>query len=261
MLCQTITSTKNPIIVKARSLSNSIQRRETRTFLLDGEHMVSEALAMCPQLVQTLFVVEGCIGRYDELLQSVNAETRIFPVSNQAMAALSQVKTPQGIAAVCGMPTLTALDRFSGRIVLLENVQDPGNVGTVLRTADAAGFQGVILTHGCADPYSPKALRATMGSIFRVPICMNVEADEALKTLHSCGFITVGASLSGLPYYERGAMQSDLCLLIGNEGAGLLPQTQAQCTHLYRLPMRGGAESLNAAIAAAVLMYDLMNRE
>lgn len=260
MRCLPITSTKNPIIAAARSLADASVRRESGTFLLDGEHLVSEALATCPQLVTRVFFTQDKEARYEKLLAAAPSDAAVYPVSEAAMAALSQVRTPQGIAAVCRMPKPVLPQALTGRIVLLENVQDPGNVGTVLRTADAAGFTGVVLTHGCADPYSPKVLRATMGSIFRMPVCRNVATDEVLPVLLERGFATIGASLTGSPYYEREALPQNLCLLIGNEGAGLLPQTQAQCTHLYRLPMRGGAESLNAAVAAAVLMYDIMNR-
>ena len=143
--------------------------------------------------------------------------------------------------------------------MLLENVQDPGNVGTILRTLDAAGFDGCILTPGCADAYAPKTLRATMGSVFRVPMAFAGDAAQAVAGLNLRGYATIGAALDGEPFYGRGPLPEKLCVLIGNEGAGLTEQALAACTHRYRLPMRGGAESLNAAIAAGVFMYELMN--
>jgi len=161
---------------------------------------------------------------------------------------------------VVALPESVPLDHQQGRLMLLENVQDPGNVGTILRTLDAAGFAGCILTPGCADPYAPKALRATMGSALRIPITFADSAAQAVKTLNQRGYATIAASLDGQPFYEREALGESVCVLIGNEGQGLTPEAQAACSHRYKLPMRGGAESLNAGIAAAVMMYDLMNR-
>lgn len=134
-------------------------------------------------------------------------------------------------------------------------------MGTVLRTLDAAGFDGCILTPGCADPFGPKALRATMGSVFRVPVCSVGNTVETVQALNARGYATLAAALDGENFYRRAPLPARLCVLIGNEGAGLTKQAQDACTNRFRLPMRGGAESLNAAVAAAVMMYDLINRE
>lgn len=146
------------------------------------------------------------------------------------------------------------------RLVLMEAVQDPGNVGAILRTMDAAGFDGAILSAGCADPFSPKALRATMGSIFRVPTMQVRSAAEAAQTLREEGYAVVAAALSGKDFFGREKLPEKLCLIIGNEGAGIARETLKQATHTFRLPMRGGAESLNAAAAAAVMLYELAYR-
>ena len=146
------------------------------------------------------------------------------------------------------------------KLVLLENVQDPGNVGTILRTMDAAGFTGAILTQGCADPYAPKALRATMGSIFRVPTMQVRSAPAAAAMLKAEGYAVVAAAVNGKDFFTRQAIGEKICLIIGNEGAGITSETLAAATHRYRLPMRGGAESLNAAAAAAIFIYELAYR-
>ena len=202
-----LSSLKNPVVQSARTLQTARGRAEQSSFLLDGEHMVAEALSACPERVSALFVDADKLDGYAALLARAKAQTAVYSVPEHVLAAISQVKTPQGIAAVCGLPAPSAPEMLGNRLMLLENVQDPGNVGTILRTLDAAGFDGCILTPGCADAYAPKTL----------------------------------------------------CVLIGNEGAGLTEQALAACTHRYRLPMRGGAESLNAAIAAGVFMYELMN--
>ena len=254
---KTITSLKNPAVQDARALDTAKGRAKQNAFLLDGEHMVGEGLQVCPERVRTLFVDEKRADSYAQLLAKAQGE--VFAVPGHVLSAISQVKTPQGIAAVCTLPQPRLLEEMGSRLILLENVQDPGNVGTVLRTLDAAGFDGCVFTPGCADPYGPKTLRATMGSTFRVPMCSVPDAAEAAMALAESGYAVIGAARDGEPFYERGALPDKLCVLIGNEGQGLTRETLAACTHRYRLPMRGGAESLNAAVAAAIFMYELMN--
>ena len=173
-------------------------------------------------------------------------QAECYAVPAHVLAAISQVKTPQGIAAVCAMPPALAPEAMGERLILLENMQDPGNVGTIiLRTSDAAGFDGCILTPGCADP-GPRPLRATMGSVFRVPLCFVQDAAETVRALNARGYATIAAALDGEDFYRRAPLPERLCVLIGNEGAGLTEQTRLACTHRFRLPMRGGAGSLNA---------------
>lgn len=254
-----VSSLKNPVVQAARALRDARERARQGAFLLDGEHMVSEALSMCPDRVSALFVDEARLEAYAGMAV-LAPQADCYAVPAHVLAAISQVKTPQGIAAVCAMPPSPAPEEMGERLILLENVQDPGNVGTVLRTLDAAGFDGCILTPGCADPFGPKALRATMGSVFRVPLCSARDAAETVRLLNARGYATLAAVLDGEDFYRRAPLPRRLCVLIGNEGAGLTKQAQSACTHRFRLPMRGGAESLNAAVAAAVMMYDLINR-
>lgn len=172
------------------------------------------------------------------------------------LAAVCDTKTPQGIAAVVRMTTGAVP---SGRIVAMDGVQDPGNVGTIIRTADAAGFDGIIVTDKCADVFSPKVLRSTMGSIFRMPILTTDDLPALLRQMkeeQSCAVIS--SQLDGEPFYARtGIDDGNFCLVIGSEGNGVSPAVQAEATHRLKLPMRGGAESLNAAVAAGIMMYEL----
>ena len=257
MVMRNITSLKNPAVQEARALANAKERARQQAFLLDGEHMVGEGLSMRPEAIRVLFVDEKRADSYAHLLAKAACE--IFAVPEHVLSAISQVKTPQGIAAVCALPKAKSLSDMGDRLILLENVQDPGNVGTILRTLDAAGFDGCVFTPGCADPYGPKTLRATMGSVFRVPMCTVPDAAAAVGELSAQGYATIAAALDGEPFYERAPLPEKCCVLIGNEGQGLTKEAQAACTHRYRLPMRGGAESLNAAVAAAIFMYDIMN--
>ena len=256
---QNITSMRNPVVQAAKALQSKAGRVDADQFLCDGEHMVAEALQAQPDRVRTVFVQDDCVEQYADLLtQATQAD--IYTVPAQVLAAISQVKTSQGIAAMEMLPPRVSLADLGKRIVLLENVQDPGNVGGILRTADAAGFTGCILTPGCADPFSPKALRATMGSIFRVPIAQAEDAPSAAATLAKAKYAVIASVLDGQDFYVRASLPQNICLMVGNEGAGISPQARAHATHLFRLPMQGGAESLNAGVAAAVFMYELVHR-
>jgi RNA methyltransferase, TrmH family len=256
---QTITSLRNPTVLSAKALQDKFARDESGLFLCEGEHMVGEAMQNAQKDVRVLFVQDSKLEQYSALVTRAT-QAECYTVPGQVLAALSQVKAQQGIAAVVSQPPRATLETLGSRVVLLENVQDPGNVGTILRTADASGFSACILTAGSADPFSPKALRATMGSVFRVPVAVLESATQAVLQLKESGYAVLACALDGDDFYARGPLPQKVCLIIGNEGAGITPQTQAQATMRYRLPMRGGAESLNAAVAAAIFMYEIVNR-
>ena len=255
---QNITSTQNPAVKAAKALQNKTAREESGLFLCEGEHMVNEAARYSQGAITAVFVNENRVDTYAQLLATVRGTT-VYAVTEAVLAAISQVKTPQGIAATVQMPRQAKLSELGNRVVLLENVQDPGNVGTVMRTADAAGFDACVLTQGCADPFAPKALRATMGSIFRVPVAVESCALQAAHTLNTLGYATIASVLDGEDFYARRALPAKVCLMVGNEGAGITQETCAEAMHRFRLPMRGGAESLNAAVAASIFMYEIIN--
>jgi len=256
---QPLTSTRNPLVLAARDLQTHTGRLSAGQFLCEGEHLVGEAIRHAPERVRAIFVQQGREDAY-AALTSTAPVAALYSVPEHVLQALSQVKTAQGIIAVVDLPLPVALHQLGDRVVLLENVQDPGNVGTVLRTADAAGFTGCVLTPGCADPFSAKTLRATMGSVFRVPAVFAQDAPKAASELVGMGYAVIAAVLDGEDFYARAPLPPKVCLLVGNEGAGLTDEICAHATHRYRLPMRGGAESLNAAVAAAIFMYEVVNR-
>lgn len=255
---KTITSSKNPICQWVKQLQTSKGRKLENAFWVDGEHMVQEAISQNAYPIKAIFVAEEKKEKYANLLNTVQVEKYLLPLS--LLESLSQVKTSQGISAVCEKNNISTLQNLGQKIVLLENVQDPGNVGTILRTMDAAGFTGALLTEGCSDPFSPKSLRASMGSIFRIPFIRISESTESIAELHKKGFTTIATCLEGTPYYSRKTLNSPLCVLMGNEGLGLKKETINACVKRYRLPMLGGAESLNVAIATAIILYDLQFR-
>ncbi len=247
-MIETLTSLHNPRIQAIRALRDRKARLETNAFLVEGDKMVREALA-------SSFPVQTLLLQQDrDLPEWFPADPPILRLPPHVFAAISDARTPQGVAAVVGIRPLPA----SGpRLIALDAVQDPGNVGTILRTADAAGFTGALLGPGCADVFSPKTLRATMGSVFRVGLSFPSSLPAALAGLRARGFSVLSSQLDGDPFYQRAGVAPSFVLVIGNEGNGVSAAVSAEATHRLRLPMRGGAESLNAAVAAAVMMYDL----
>lgn len=242
-----ITSLKNPKVAAWKALKDRKGRRESGCFLVEGRKMVEEALA-------SAFDVETVLVQEDMELPD-GLTMPVYELPAHVLAAVCDTKTPQGIAAVVRMKEQSALGKH---IVVLDGVQDPGNVGTIIRTADAAGLDGVLLSTQCADVFSPKVLRATMGSIFRMNLRTTDDLPGELTKLREKGYSILSSQLDGTPFYEREKVAERFALIIGNEGNGVSEQVQQTATHRVRLPMRGGAESLNAAIAAAIMMYELM---
>lgn len=248
-MIERLTGSKNSKVMLWRSLKDRKNRLETGLFLVEGRKMVEEAFS-------SRFSVEAVLVQDDRLdeFSFIPSGVNIFLLPESLLASVCDVKTPQGIAAVLHM---TSSEATGQQLVALDGVQDPGNVGTIIRTADAAGISGVLLSRECADAFSPKVLRATMGSIFRMGITVTDDLPAELKKLRESGYSVLSSQLDGEPFYERQNVHDSFCLIVGNEGNGVSDAVKEQATHKLKLPMRGGAESLNAAVAAAIMMYDL----
>lgn len=246
---ETITSLKNPKVQGWKALKDRAGRKSAGCFLVEGRKMVEEAL-------KSSFPVEAVLVDAERAeCPAVPENLPVYALPAHVLSAVCDTKTPQGIAAVV---RLTQKQERGRRIVALDGVQDPGNVGTIIRTADAAGLDGVLLSQQCADVFSPKVLRATMGSVFRMNIRVTEDLPGELVTLASEGWSVLSSQLDGTPFYEREPVADRFALIIGNEGNGVSDAVKATATHRVRLPMRGGAESLNAAVAAGIMMYELM---
>lgn len=246
---ETLTSTRNPKVAAWRSLKDKKGRDEQDAFLVEGTRMVREALS-------SSFEVRALLLREDyhpsfPLPEAVPA----FCLSDAVFRLVCDTRTPQGIAAVL---TRRLQPLEGSRLLALDGLQDPGNVGTIIRTADAAGLDGVILSRDCADLFSPKVLRSTMGSLFRLGFAFPDDLPAELNRLKAKGYSILSSQLDGTPFFEREAVSSSFVLIIGNEGNGVSDPVRLTATHRLKLPMRGGAESLNAAVAAGIMMYDLM---
>lgn len=180
-------------------------------------------------------------------------------VSDGVFAHVSDTNTPQGILAIARQPVYTFDDLLQAertRLLVLEDIQDPGNLGTMFRTGEGAGLTGIIMTRETVDLFSPKTVRATMGSIYRMPFYVTDDLTETLHALREAGVHTYAAHLRGEKYYDELDFTGPTAFLIGNEGNGLRKETADQADTYLKIPMEGRLESLNAAMAAGILMYE-----
>ena len=240
---KTITSRENPVIKEACKLHRKAARDETGRFLMEGERLVLDAAGKGVRL-KKLFLSP----RYQDI--ALDSEER-YHVSERVFASLSETTAPQGIAAVADK-VITPVDRLdtSRPLAVLDRISDPGNMGTIIRTADAAGFAGVALLPGCVDVFSPKTVRATMGSLFSVPVAMPASLEE-LK-----GYRLIAADLEGANNLYETDLSSPFAIVIGNEAGGISKDILQQCGSRIKIPMLGRSETLKAAVSFAVIAFE-----
>lgn len=247
-----ITSTSNSQVKQAAALAKkSRERRKTGLFLVEGPKMYEEAPA---EWVEKVYVTEDYVRSHGEP-DGPSWEL----VSDEVMRAMADTQTPQGILALVRQPSWTFSDVWNGEnphIIMLETLQDPGNLGTILRAGEGAGITGVIMNRETADVFSPKVIRSTMGSIYRVPFVYADDLAEAAAGAKSRGIRLFAAHLKGVRSYDQEDYRGGCGFLIGNEARGLTDETAALADCYVKIPMLGKVESLNAAVAASVLMFE-----
>lgn len=219
-------------------------RMKAGQYLIDGHRIVMHALQHHKD-VCAVIVTDTYLSKYP-----TPAFTNVIVVTESMFKQLIETDTPQGILAVV---RITEQSLRPGKWLYLDGIQDPGNMGTLIRTADAAGFGGVILAKGCTDPFSQKALRSSMGSIMSIPVKMQ----QDVNFLKQCKRPLYGAALEGGISYREMEYASDSVLIIGNEGNGISKEVLKLCQHRVYIPMIGDVESLNASIAGGILMFDM----
>jgi TrmH family RNA methyltransferase len=261
-----LTSVRSPRVVAARRLGKRAFRARERRFLAEGPQAVREAIAAQAtgrDIVHEVFVTREAEQRHGELVASATRKgVEVYVVSGEVLSSLAQTVTPQGIVAVCGFldgsieEVAAAADRL---VAVLAHVRDPGNAGTVIRTADAAGADAVVLGGESVDPYNGKCVRASAGSIFHLPLAAGVPIDRAVSALKDRGLTVLAADGQGEldldSAIEAGRLDGPTAWLFGNEAWGLPPETRALADDVVRVPIYGAAESLNLATAAAVCLY------
>ncbi len=252
-----ITSISNPRVKQVVQWQNKAkERRKDGVFVVEGAKMYMEA----PEhLIREVYVSREGMFRLDERVRDRLSATGCEEVSEEIFAKMSDTQTPQGILAVVEQPRYeleSLLRQENPLFVILENLQDPGNLGTILRTGEGAGITGVIMSESTVDIFNPKVIRSTMGSIYRVPFVYHPDLQEVLQKLHSAGVKTYAAHLQGDVYYDSFSFREPTAFLIGNEGNGLTDELAQAASSYLKIPMEGRVESLNAGVAAALLMYE-----
>ena len=254
-----ITSTSNAKIKRIVQLRKKKKARDAEgVFLVEGIRMFRE---IPEKLLQEIYISESCEGKEGKDTRRRASACGIRPelVSDGVFAYLSDTQTPQGILCVVGQLSYSleeVADASCPHMLVLDRLQDPGNVGTILRTAEGAGVTGILLDGECADIYNPKTIRSTMGSIFRMPFYYIQDLEEGIRYLKKRGICTYAAHLEGKRAYDEEDYRKPCAFLIGNEGNGLRPEIADLADTYIRIPMAGEVESLNAAIASAVLMFE-----
>lgn len=253
-----VTSPQNDKAKRWASLQHRKYRDRHGAFLAEGAHLVQEALA-AGETVEAVVFDEGRGWPADLDRGFAAAAGEIVRASGEVMAKCTATDSPPPVFAVVRKrpPDPAVLFRPGALIVALDGLRDPGNVGTIIRSADAAGADAVFVGRGSADPFSPKAVRSTMGSLFHLPV-LEGDLTRLLPEAKARGFRLIGSG----PRAERTCYECDwsggVWLLLGNESEGLSPETAALLDEFVRIPMRGRAESLNAAMAATVLLFEAM---
>ena len=250
-----ITSRSNPLVTYVRKLNGKRAfRRAENAFAAEGPKLLAEALRWGAR-VETVLCVPGAD------LPELPDWTRSAELPEQLLAYAADTETPQGIIFICRGKPLAMPERLEGgRWLVLDGVQDPGNVGTVWRTADAFGADGLILCNHCADPWSPKTVRATMGAVFRLPVYEGTLEDAAQRFAEACVPL-YAAALRDDTQDIRNVPLSTAAVIIGSEGRGVSGEALSLCQKTVKIPMRARCESLNAAVAASVVLWEMARGE
>ena len=256
-----------PRVKQVAKLSQRGARLDTGLFLLEGPQAVAEALTYRPQLIVELFATPTALERYGDIAAAaVDAGVDVEFATEEVIDAMADTVTPQGFIAVCNQfPTALKEILSEGRdggavklVAILEEVRDPGNLGTIIRVADSAGADAVIITGRSVDLYNPKVVRSTTGSLFHIPVTVGVELADALAAVRAAGLQVLAADVKGVDLPEAattGKLAQPTAWLFGNEARGLEDEHLAMADSAVRVPIYGEAESMNLATAASVLLY------
>jgi TrmH family RNA methyltransferase len=254
----------DPKASKVRGVAKLVKkdaRSETGLFLLEGPQGFREALDR-PKLILEAFATEEALARHKDLFDK--AETlriNVQVVNESVLAALTDTNTPQGVVAVCeqfDVSLASILETKPKLVAVLSQIRDPGNAGTVLRAADAAGADAVIFTTGSVDIYNPKVVRSTTGSMFHLPFAVDVDVIEAIEALKAAGIQVLAADAGGVKLNDlvsSGDLKKPTAWLFGNEAWGFEPGLIEQADQVVAVPIYGAAESLNLSTAASVCLY------
>lgn len=248
-----IESPQNSLVKHWKKLVNTRKERDkTGEFLVEGEHLAEEALNQGGAVFALIFREGIELPAHWE-----TGGVELIEITPAVEREITDTEHPQGIYAQCKIPAYGAEQAAGWRsLLLIDAVQDPGNIGTMIRTADAAGIDAVILGKGCADPFAPKTVRSAQGSHFHIPVVRGDLREEAVR-LKEAGIPVYGTALEGAVPFDEPGKGDAFALIVGNEGSGVDPELLEACDRRLMIPIRGRAESLNVAVAAGILLYAL----
>lgn len=255
MSIKVIRSANNAKLRSWRKLATSKERRKQQKYLVEGTHLVEEALKHQVAMDCLIMTESYYAEQWDHLQTHDQCFTPVL-IADSLASQLAQTPSPQGIFAVIEVANDQNLPLNDGnKYLLVDRIQDPGNLGTMIRTADAAGIDAIILGEGCVDLYNDKVVRSTQGSLWHLPI-VTLSLEEAIPLLqqHDIQVYGTGLDFSAVPYYELDT-QNSCAWLMGNEGQGVDPKLLGMCDQVAYIPMQGQAESLNVAIATAIFLF------
>ena len=256
-----LTGLQNPQVKSAAELKQKKYRQQQGLFLAEGLRTMEEAVAS--KTVVSIFYTAIEDDRTRSVLEEAAAQQlKLYCVSDAVMKKIADTDTPQGIIAVCKMQNVT-LDKLLSKgemLLVLDRVGDPGNLGTMLRTADAAGIGGVVLLKGCVDIYAPKTVRSSMGSLFHVPVVSGIGEDNFIAEAKDAGYELLVTSLEGADNLYKADLGGRIAFVMGNEAGGVSANLLERADKRVFIPMAGRAESLNVAMAAGVVMFEALRR-
>lgn len=255
-----IASPANPNVKRIRSLAaDRKERRRERLFVLEGVRLVADALASGAELVLALYAPDQLAGTVEGrgLAERLAAVRGALPATPEVVAAAAETVHPQGVVALARWPVIAP--GMPGILLVIEAAQDPGNLGTLLRSAEAVGVAQVICTAGTVDLYSPKVVRAAMGAHFRLSVEQDLGWEAVAERLAAVDHVYGADAGATMPYYAADWRQPS-ALVLGNEAHGLSDAARAYTTRLIGIPMTGGAESLNIAVAGSVILFEALRQ-
>lgn len=259
MKLQYIQSKNNELLKQIRKLKEKKYRDKNNMFIVEGIRFVEEAIKSC-FIIKYIFISEEINDnhRVRDMLNNVDSQVKLYSVSSDILKTLCNTENPQGIIAIVENRNIILKDE-EGFLIFVDKVQDPGNMGTIIRTAHAAGALGIILRKGTVDVFNEKTLRSTMGSIFHVPIIYDKDI-EYLNELKNKDYRIISSYLQTDKNFYDLNLKQKVVLVVGNEGNGISDEVIDISDELVRLPMPGNAESLNVAVCAGIMMYEVVRQ-
>ncbi len=247
-------------------LKTEKEREKEGEFLIEGLRLCKEVLASDWEVEIVLFSSEFVeSARGEKLVEEFSRRgTEVFRVKKKEIEKLAETETPQGIVAMVTKRKFTLNKDFleeASLLLVLDNIRDPGNLGTIIRTADASGADGVLLSKGCVELFNPKVIRSTMGSIFHLPVIESLDSKEILPEMKSSGFKIFVSDVHQGKDYTKVDYPEKTCLIIGSEASGISQKILGLADERVRIPIFGKAESLNASVAAGILLYEIVRHK